>query len=36
MDFKDYSIFNSGGNAVQWSKTIWTVLVEGLMRKSRM
>ena len=33
---KDYSILSSGGHADQWNNTIQTVLVEGLMRKSRM
>ena len=27
--FKAFSIFSSGGHLVQWSETIWAILVEG-------
>ena len=27
--FKDFSIFSYGGHLVQWSRTVWAILVEG-------
>ena len=28
MLFKDFSIFSSGSHFVQWSGTVWAILVE--------
>ena len=30
--FKDFSIFSSGGHPVQWSRTVWAILVDSHLR----
>ena len=34
MSFKRFLIWSSGGPAVQWSKTIYVILKEGIMENT--